>query len=143
MASTEAHQLQPEVGGTRSMKRCCNLCVTSPLPKLLWLECTSSARNDASGEPDPKEGVIPPDAAVVNDRVAQAVSRSTVALEEPICDYSDFHRRHLRRTVQSTLLVELKFTTEPADATDIDSFYKNIKTKADNTMGAMVSISGY
>ena len=43
----------------------------------------------------------------------------------------------------TTYLVELKFTTRPADATDIDSFYKKITTKADNTMGVMVSISGY
>ena len=43
----------------------------------------------------------------------------------------------------TTYLVELKFTTGPADATDIDTFYKKITTKADNTMGVMVSISGY
>ena len=43
----------------------------------------------------------------------------------------------------TTYLVELKFTTEQADATDIDSFYKKITSKADNTMGVMVSISGY
>lgn len=43
----------------------------------------------------------------------------------------------------TTYLVELKFTTGPATATDIDSFYKKITTKADNTMGVMVSISGY
>ena len=39
--------------------------------------------------------------------------------------------------------MELKFTAGPAAATDIDSFYKKITTKADNTMGVMVSISGY
>ena len=43
----------------------------------------------------------------------------------------------------TTYLVELKFTTGQASATDIDSFYKKITTKADNTMGVMVSISGY
>ena len=43
----------------------------------------------------------------------------------------------------TTYLVELKFTAGPADATDIDSFYKKITTKADNTMGVMISISGY
>lgn len=43
----------------------------------------------------------------------------------------------------TTYLVELKFTAGQADATDIDSFYKKITTKADNTMGVMVSISGY
>ena len=43
----------------------------------------------------------------------------------------------------TTYLVELKFTTGQAEATDIDSFYKKITTKADNTMGVMVSISGY
>jgi hypothetical protein len=40
-------------------------------------------------------------------------------------------------------LVELKFTTEQASATDIDIFHKKVTTKADNTMGIMVSISGY
>jgi hypothetical protein len=43
----------------------------------------------------------------------------------------------------TTYLVELKFTTEQSDANDIDSFYKKVITKADNTMGLMVSISGY
>ena len=43
----------------------------------------------------------------------------------------------------TTYLVELKFTAGQADATAIDSFYKKITTKADNTMGVMVSISGY
>ena len=43
----------------------------------------------------------------------------------------------------TTYLVELKFTGGQASATDIDSFYKKITTKADNTMGVMVSISGY
>jgi hypothetical protein len=43
----------------------------------------------------------------------------------------------------TTYLVELKFTSDQAGATDIDSFYKKVTTKADNTMGIMVSISGY
>lgn len=43
----------------------------------------------------------------------------------------------------TTYLVELKFTTDQAGATDIDTFYKKVTTKADNTMGLMVSISGY
>lgn len=43
----------------------------------------------------------------------------------------------------TTYLIELKFTTDPADAPDIDSFYKKVTTKADNTMGVMVSISSY
>ena len=43
----------------------------------------------------------------------------------------------------TTYLVELKFTTGQAAGPDIDSFYKKITTKADNTMGVMVSISGY
>jgi 2,4-dienoyl-CoA reductase-like NADH-dependent reductase (Old Yellow Enzyme family) len=40
-------------------------------------------------------------------------------------------------------LVELKFTGTQADATDIDSFRAKIESKADNTMGVMVSISSY
>ena len=43
----------------------------------------------------------------------------------------------------TTYLVELKFTTDQAAVTDIDTFYKKVTTKADNTMGVMVSISGY
>lgn len=43
----------------------------------------------------------------------------------------------------TTYLVELKFTGVQADATDIDSFKAKIDSKADNTMGVMVSISGY
>lgn len=43
----------------------------------------------------------------------------------------------------TTYLVELKFTSDQAGVTDIDSFYKKVVTKADNTMGVMVSISGY
>ncbi|MBC8462546.1 MAG: hypothetical protein H8D67_31650 [Deltaproteobacteria bacterium] len=43
----------------------------------------------------------------------------------------------------TTYLVELKFTANQAGATDIDSFLKKVNDKADNTMGIMVSISGY
>lgn len=43
----------------------------------------------------------------------------------------------------TTYLVELKFTTGQSSANDIDTFYKKVVTKADNTMGIMVSISGY
>jgi hypothetical protein len=43
----------------------------------------------------------------------------------------------------TTYLVELKFTSEQVGATDIDSALKKINDKADNTMGIMVSISGF
>jgi hypothetical protein len=43
----------------------------------------------------------------------------------------------------TTYLVELKFTSEQAGATDIDSFFKKVSGKADNTMGVMFSISAY
>jgi hypothetical protein len=43
----------------------------------------------------------------------------------------------------TTYLVELKFTAQQAGAPDIDVFYKKVVDKADNTMGIMVSISGY
>jgi hypothetical protein len=43
----------------------------------------------------------------------------------------------------TTYLVELKFTREQSDATDIDSLFKKVSGKADNTMGVMFSISGY
>jgi hypothetical protein len=43
----------------------------------------------------------------------------------------------------TTYLVELKFTDKQAGAPDIDTFLKKVNDKADNTMGLMVSISGY
>ncbi|TDQ47159.1 hypothetical protein [Permianibacter aggregans] len=43
----------------------------------------------------------------------------------------------------TTYLVELKFTAGQAAATDIDSLRTKVDDKADNTMGIMVSISGY
>lgn len=43
----------------------------------------------------------------------------------------------------TTYLIELKFTATQADAADIDTFFKKVTSKADNTMGIMVSISGY
>lgn len=43
----------------------------------------------------------------------------------------------------TTYLVELKFTGDQAAATDIDSLRAKVDDKADNTMGVMVSISGY
>jgi Restriction endonuclease len=43
----------------------------------------------------------------------------------------------------TTYLVELKFTATQADAHDVDTFFKKVTSKADNTMGVLVSISGY
>lgn len=43
----------------------------------------------------------------------------------------------------TTYLIELKFTAEQAGAPDIDTFFRKVTSKADNTMGIMVSISGY
>ncbi len=43
----------------------------------------------------------------------------------------------------TTYLIETKFTRDQAAAEDIDSFFKKVTEKADNTMGVMVSISGY
>jgi hypothetical protein len=43
----------------------------------------------------------------------------------------------------TTYLTELKFTGEQAGATDIDSLRAKVDDKADNTMGIMLSISGY
>ena len=43
----------------------------------------------------------------------------------------------------TTYLVELKFTTEQAGATDVDTLHKKVSSKADNTMGILVSISGF
>lgn len=43
----------------------------------------------------------------------------------------------------TTYLAELKFTTSPADPVAIGDFFKKVTDKADNTMGIIVSISGY
>lgn len=43
----------------------------------------------------------------------------------------------------TTYLVELTFTTDPTGAPDVDTMLKKIEDKADNTMGIMVSISGF
>lgn len=43
----------------------------------------------------------------------------------------------------TTYLAELKFTKEQADGPDIDSLLAKVRDKADNTMGIMVSMSGY
>jgi hypothetical protein len=43
----------------------------------------------------------------------------------------------------TTYLVELKFTAAQSGSTDIDSLRAKVEDKADNTMGIMVSISGY
>jgi hypothetical protein len=43
----------------------------------------------------------------------------------------------------TTYLVELKFTEDQASAPDVDSLYKKVLDKADNTMGIMVSVAGY
>lgn len=43
----------------------------------------------------------------------------------------------------TTYLAELKFTAGHADATDIDSLRSKVDDKADNTMGILISISGY
>jgi hypothetical protein len=43
----------------------------------------------------------------------------------------------------TTYLVELKYERDQAGATDIDSLKAKIGSKADNTMGVMVAISGY
>jgi len=43
----------------------------------------------------------------------------------------------------TTYLTELKFTTEQAGAPDVDTFLAKVNDKADNTMGIMLSMSGY
>ncbi len=43
----------------------------------------------------------------------------------------------------TTYLTELKFTREQAGAPDIDTFLAKVNDKADNTMGIMISMSGY
>jgi FtsZ-binding cell division protein ZapB len=43
----------------------------------------------------------------------------------------------------TTFLVELKFTKNQAGSPDIDIFKGKVESKADNTMGVMISMSGY
>lgn len=43
----------------------------------------------------------------------------------------------------TSFLIELKFTADQAGAPDIDTFKGKVESKADNTMGIMVSMSGY
>jgi hypothetical protein len=43
----------------------------------------------------------------------------------------------------TTYLLELKFTASPADGPDVDVFFKKVHDKADNTMGLLVSVSGF
>lgn len=43
----------------------------------------------------------------------------------------------------TTYLIELKFTREQAGAPDVDTFLAKVNDKADNTMGIMISMSGY
>lgn len=43
----------------------------------------------------------------------------------------------------TTYLVELKFTVRQADPSDIDILLSKVISKADNTMGIMVSVAGY
>lgn len=43
----------------------------------------------------------------------------------------------------TTYLVELKFTSDPAGGPDADTFRRKVESKADNTMGIMVSMSGF
>lgn len=43
----------------------------------------------------------------------------------------------------TTYLIEAKFTSGPIGAPDVDTFRRKVETKADNTMGLFVSISGY
>ena len=43
----------------------------------------------------------------------------------------------------TTYLAELKFTEAQAGAPDIDTFLAKVNDKADNTMGIMISMSGY
>ena len=43
----------------------------------------------------------------------------------------------------TTYLAELKFTATQSDAPDVDSLLKKVNDKADNTMGLMISMSGF
>ncbi len=71
-----------------------------------------------------------------------------------LMDYNDIDNRrpynHDGRQIDgsitvsdTTYIVELKFTAQQSGADDIDSLLAKVNTKADNTMGVMISVSGY
>jgi len=84
-------------------------------------------------------------------------SASGVAFQDWFYDLMDFSEITSRRPFNTggreidgsitigdtTYLVECKFTTEQSGAPDIDVFRSKVESKADNTMGIFVSISGY
>lgn len=43
----------------------------------------------------------------------------------------------------TTYLIELKFGAKQSDVTDVDSLFNKVNDKADNTMGILVSMSGF
>lgn len=77
--------------------------------------------------------------------------------EEWFFDLIDFYEIHAKRPYKhdgrqidgsitlgdTTYLMELKFTAGACDAPEVDTFLRKVTTKADNTMGIMVSMSGY
>lgn len=79
------------------------------------------------------------------------------AFQDWFFDFLDFFEIRNRRPYNSggrqidgslthegtTYLVELKFAARQSDATDIDSLRTKVEDKADNTMGILVSISGF
>ena len=88
---------------------------------------------------------------------AMGTQQAGYDFEDWFYDLADFFEipnrrpyRHAGREIDGSLtwdgttyLVELKFTTEQADAPDVDVFKSKVTSKADNTMGIMVSMSGY
>lgn len=98
----------------------------------------------------------------LNERLTELVndigtSKGGYAFQAWFYDLMDFYEIQNRRPYShegrqidgsitlsgTTYLVELKFTGDKSGAPDIDSLYKKVTTKADNTMGIMVSLSGY
>ena len=60
--------------------------------------------------------------------------------------YVDSHKRQIDGSITingTNFLVETKFTTGPTGSEDIDIFLSKIQRKADNTMGILLSISGF
>jgi hypothetical protein len=60
--------------------------------------------------------------------------------------YKDSHGRQIDGSITldgTTFLVEAKFCKEPVGSPEIDSVLSKIQRKADNTMGIMISMSGF
>ena len=103
------------------------------------------------------QGLAKLQARVTELHLQAGTQQGGYAFEDWFYDFVQFfdieHRRPYRTngrqidgsvTIEgTTYLVELKFTNSQAGAVDIDTFLAKVNSKADNTMGLFVTMSGY